>query len=54
MDNLLTRDLQYLQAYALQIHIGLWSGNKRKMEMASGSIGNLLNVTLPGVSWFFF
>ena len=33
-DNSTTRDLQILQAYALQLNIGLWSGDRRKMEMA--------------------
>ena len=33
-DNRTTRDLQTLQAYALQLNIGLWSGDRRKMEMA--------------------
>jgi hypothetical protein len=33
-DNSTTRDLQLLQAYALEINIGLWSGDRRKMEMA--------------------
>lgn len=30
----MTRDVQVLQGYALQLHGGLWSGNKRKMEIA--------------------
>jgi hypothetical protein len=44
VSNILTRDLHFLQAYALELHIGLWSGDRRKMEMASGSLGNLVNV----------
>jgi hypothetical protein len=37
-DNSTTRDLQTLQAFALQIHIGLWSGDKRKMEVAESYV----------------
>jgi hypothetical protein len=33
-DNSRTRDLQTLQAYALELNIGLWSGDRRKMEIA--------------------
>ena len=33
-DNRTTRDLQILQAYTLQLDIGLWSGDKRKMEIS--------------------
>lgn len=44
---MLTRDLQFLQAFALKTEISLWSGNKRKMEMGGGFAGNLLNVTYP-------
>jgi hypothetical protein len=33
-DNTTTRDLQILQAYSLELNIGLWSGDRRKMEMA--------------------
>jgi Fungal specific transcription factor domain/Fungal Zn(2)-Cys(6) binuclear cluster domain len=33
-DNTTTRDLQILQAYALELNVGLWSGDRRKMEMA--------------------
>ncbi|KAI5917498.1 hypothetical protein F4810DRAFT_696169 [Camillea tinctor] len=42
--NIITRDLQFLQAYALQIQIGSWSGNKRKMEIAGGAVGNIVNI----------
>ncbi|KAJ6107574.1 hypothetical protein N7523_008897 [Penicillium sp. IBT 18751x] len=35
-DNRHTRDLQYLQAFSLVLEVGLWSGNKRKMEIAEG------------------
>ncbi|KAJ9149785.1 hypothetical protein NKR23_g4078 [Pleurostoma richardsiae] len=48
VSSILTRDLEFLQAYALQIEIGLWSGDKRKMEMAGGSIGNLVNMLRGG------
>lgn len=30
----MTRDLQCLQSFVLELDIGLWSGFKRKMEMA--------------------
>ncbi|KAI9732762.1 MAG: hypothetical protein M1834_003700 [Cirrosporium novae-zelandiae] len=33
-DNARTRDLQTLQSYALCLDMGLWSGNRRKMEIA--------------------
>jgi hypothetical protein len=33
-DNTTTRDLRLLQAYSLELNIGLWSGDRRKMEMA--------------------
>lgn len=33
-DNRRTRDLDISQAYALQLDVGSWSGNKRKMELA--------------------
>ncbi|KAM3065589.1 hypothetical protein ACMFMF_010811 [Clarireedia jacksonii] len=39
-----SRQLQYLQAYALVNDFGLWSGNKRKIELASGGNGNLLSI----------
>ncbi|PPJ50880.1 hypothetical protein CBER1_07068 [Cercospora berteroae] len=35
-DNTLMRDLQIMQASLLQLKIGLWSGNSRKMELAEG------------------
>lgn len=41
-----TRNLQYLHALALQIEIGLWSGDKRKMEMANGFMGLFVNVSI--------
>lgn len=30
----MTRDLQLLQANILELKLGLWSGNRRKMEIA--------------------
>lgn len=33
-DNSRTRELQLVQTFALQLNIGLWSGNNRKMEIA--------------------
>jgi hypothetical protein len=35
-DNSLMRDLQVMQASLLQLKIGLWSGDSRKMELAEG------------------
>jgi hypothetical protein len=45
MDNRTTRELQIGQAYALELNIGLWSGNKRKMEIAEYNLQPL--VTWP-------
>lgn len=42
--NILSRDLQYVQAHALLVQVGQWSGIKRKMERAGGFCGVLLNV----------
>ncbi|TVY85354.1 hypothetical protein LSUE1_G000279 [Lachnellula suecica] len=36
-DNSRTRDLQLLQTYALELSIGLWSGNRRKTEIAESN-----------------
>ncbi|CAO2653589.1 Nn.00g030000.m01.CDS01 [Neocucurbitaria sp. VM-36] len=33
-DNSMTRDLQLLQTNILELNVGLWSGNKRKIEIA--------------------
>lgn len=33
-NNSMTRDLGLLQAMVLNLDVGLWSGNKRKMELA--------------------
>lgn len=35
-DNTLMRELQIMQASLLQLKIGLWSGNSRKMELSEG------------------
>ncbi|KAF2769715.1 hypothetical protein EJ03DRAFT_343180 [Teratosphaeria nubilosa] len=35
-DNTLMRDLEIMQASLLQLKIGLWSGDSRKMELAEG------------------
>ncbi|RDW88542.1 hypothetical protein BP6252_00574 [Coleophoma cylindrospora] len=43
-DNSRTRELQILQAYALEIGIGLWSGNKRKMEIAESHAQPLITM----------
>jgi hypothetical protein len=40
----MTRDLQVLQAYALQLDIGLWSGDRRKMEIAESHAQPLVTV----------
>jgi hypothetical protein len=37
MDNSTTRELQIVQAFALELNVGLWSGNKRKMEIAESN-----------------
>jgi hypothetical protein len=41
-DNRTTRDLQIVQAHALELNIGLWSGNKRKMEHAEDELQPLV------------
>jgi hypothetical protein len=45
MDNSRTRELQLLQTYAVQLGIGLWSGNKRKMEIAESNSQPLITVS---------
>src|ERR1700730_17373227 len=37
MDNSTTRELQINQAFALELNIGLWSGNKRKLEITESN-----------------
>ncbi|EMC94132.1 hypothetical protein BAUCODRAFT_55242, partial [Baudoinia panamericana UAMH 10762] len=47
-DNTLMRDLQIMQASLLQLKIGLWSGESRKMELAEGFHGNLITMARRG------
>ena len=51
-DNRLIRSLRPLQAFAVQLNIGLWSGDKRKMEIAESFVLPLITVsqieTMPG------
>ena len=42
--NALIHDLQFLQASALHLADGLWSGSRRKMEMSGSFIGIITNV----------
>ena len=46
-DNSRTRELQVLQTYALELDIGLWSGYKRKMEIAESHAQPLITVSYP-------
>jgi hypothetical protein len=46
-DNSRTRELELLQTYALELGIGLWSGNKRKMEIAESNSQPLVTVIFP-------
>lgn len=39
-----TRDLKALQAFMLSLEVGMWSGFKRKMEIAESFIQPLLTV----------
>ena len=43
-DNTLMRDLQIMQASLLQLKIGLWSGDSRKMELAEGFQASLVTM----------
>lgn len=43
-DNRKTRNLQYLQAFALQLEVGLWSGNSRKMELSESESLHVITV----------
>lgn len=47
-DNRNTRDLRILQAYALMLQIGLWSGNRRKMEIAESFAYPLITMLRRG------
>lgn len=44
-DNSRSRELQMMQAFALELQIGLWSGNKRKMEIAEAHAQPLITVS---------
>jgi hypothetical protein len=44
-DNSRSRELQPLQAFALELQIGLWSGNKRKIEIAEAHAQPLITVS---------
>lgn len=46
----MTRDLEILQAYALELSAGLWSGNKRKMEIAESHGLPLITVRSLNIS----
>lgn len=47
-DNTLMRDLQIMQASLLQLKIGLWSGDSRKMELAEGFQQTLVTMARRG------
>ncbi|KAK5000649.1 hypothetical protein LTR66_000561, partial [Elasticomyces elasticus] len=47
-DNSGTRDLQMLQAYGLNLEIGLWSGNSRKIELAESFLQPLVTMLRRG------
>ncbi|KAJ5927845.1 hypothetical protein N7466_006801 [Penicillium verhagenii] len=48
-DNLATRDLRTSQTYALNIDIGLWSGNRRKTEIAESFSQPLITMLRRGL-----
>lgn len=41
-----TRQLQHVQALVLQLQIGAWSGDKRRMEIAATVVGSILTVRI--------
>ncbi|KAJ5647719.1 hypothetical protein N7490_004091 [Penicillium lividum] len=45
-DNRHTRDLQFLQAFSLVLEAGLWSGHKRKMEIAESFMLPLITCSM--------
>ncbi|KAK5085138.1 hypothetical protein LTR05_004417 [Lithohypha guttulata] len=47
-DNRSTRDLRSLQAMALELQIGLWSGNRRKLEIAESFAYPIITMTRRG------
>lgn len=46
-DNAMTRDLQHLQAWLMMLNIGIWSGLRRKTEVASA----FLQTSLTMLTW---
>lgn len=46
VDNTLTRSLKQQQAYALILQIGLWSGDKRRVEIAESCFQPVVTVSL--------
>ncbi|KAJ9632338.1 hypothetical protein H2203_000743 [Taxawa tesnikishii (nom. ined.)] len=50
-DNTMIRDIQCLQCFLIQLQIGLWSGNSRKMEIAESFEQPLLTMVRRG-GWF--
>ncbi|KAJ5540428.1 hypothetical protein N7494_005504 [Penicillium frequentans] len=48
-DNLATRDLRTSQTYALHIDIGVWSGNRRKTEIAESFSQPLITMLRRGL-----
>lgn len=45
VDNTLTRSLKQQQAYALILQIGLWSGDKRRVEIAESCFQPVVTVS---------
>ncbi|KIW68487.1 hypothetical protein PV04_04429 [Phialophora macrospora] len=45
-NNRLTRDLRLLQAFALQLEVALWSGDKRRMELAESASQPLITASM--------
>ena len=43
-DNSTTRDLRTSQTYALNIDVGIWSGNRRKTEIAESFLQPLVTM----------
>ncbi|KAJ5765309.1 hypothetical protein N7520_004868 [Penicillium odoratum] len=50
-DNLATRDLRTSQTYALNIDIGIWSGNRRKTEIAESFSQPLITMLRRGLRY---
>lgn len=51
-NNAKTRDLQCLQGFILELDVGLWSGFKRKMEMAESFLLPPVTVCAPSMDEF--